>query len=197
MIYKKVREPPLPPIQAIQCVTEASVKRQRWPKEGKDHIAVEGGHELQQGAQVEFQGQQAHITRAAAGAIHISHRLALRTDDMKITQTVCTAQPVEMHKLLKEAWAKLFNREPVEVTDQQWLPALQKIQELEEQQPFEMTEILPSDLQKRCQPQRKPVREVQRASQQKTFPKCRVTCGPLLQPSLTLSSMERSGPVHG
>ena len=146
LIYKKIREPPLPPIQAIQCVTEAKVKRQRWPKDGRNVIALDPDHNIKEGAQVDFQGQQATVLKTSANAVQLDQRLALRSSDMKITQTTCTAQPQEMHQMLKASWAKLFNRESPEVTDQQWQHALRKIQDLEEQQPFEMKGVTADDL---------------------------------------------------
>ena len=103
-------------------------------------------HSLRVGDQVEFQGQQVRVTCVESSIVHFDQNLVLRSDDMKIVQAACTAQPREMHALLRSAWAKLFNREPADITEQQWGPALQKIQELEEHAPFERHEITAQQL---------------------------------------------------
>eukprot|EP00438_Fugacium_kawagutii_P031484 Skav235038 [mRNA] locus=scaffold287:164274:169313:+ [translate_table: standard] len=125
--FHAVRDPPVPPFQAIETSISVVVRPMRWAKTGIRKLLLLGDpsifdHEYP----VYFQQQEAFIVNAGDDFVVLDRGVVNRGhSDMSLTQKRIQADMPTLHAETAAAWSDLWQREPADDALDQWPEVLQ------------------------------------------------------------------------
>ena len=147
LAFREVREDKPNPMMAIHFSNNVSIRKTRWPKQGRDCLIVAEPHNLNPTKEVVFQGQSRHIKYLGKDHIILDEPVKLRSNDMVLRQQDVTASPSDMHCKLQEAWTPYFQRDSSKEEEQNWDDTIPFINTLQSCPTMDLEPLTPEILQ--------------------------------------------------
>ena len=109
--FRCARDPLPPPLTHLGMPVKQKIKAMRICKEGHDCFKVEGPNLIVAGHKITFQQQEAVVVRVQGDAIWLDKKVKIKDcKDLTIIQTVVTAHPMEMQKIVADTWAQYWGK---------------------------------------------------------------------------------------
>eukprot|EP00435_Cladocopium_sp_Y103_P007976 s1192_g2.t1 len=130
--YMSVRDQAAPPFQAIFQDVSLNVVPQRWPKEGRTCLKVQGDTTcFDPSFPAYFQGQECMILQVVGQHIHLDRHVKWRdTQDLVLTQKRVIAEPAALHQTTAQAWSQMWLWDPIDDNEDNWSTALDGLRSL-------------------------------------------------------------------
>ena len=123
--FREIRERPKPPMTHVTFQLTATVKPQRWKKQGISivlHDPLQNGENFRIGHPLKFQGQLTEVTDVQPGYIKVHPGLRLRnTHDMNLSQTIKSCDAIDMQTKTAEAWNTMWRRDKKDTDEENLL----------------------------------------------------------------------------
>ena len=124
--FKSVKDPGSPAFHAIEQVVKVQVVRQRWPKEGRNCLRIQGCCDVfDKQFPVYFQDQECFITAERPQHVVLDRFVKWKTtDDWSLSQMRIIADQDKLQTMTGEAWSTMWMREPEDDSVENWADAI-------------------------------------------------------------------------
>lgn len=127
-----MRDQAAPPFQAIFQEVALQVIPQKWPKEGRTCLKVQGDVTcLDVQFPLYFQGQECFALVVTDNLVHLDRHVRWKDiSDWLLKQRKAIADPTALHATTAQAWSKMWLRNPIDDVDENWNEALEGLRSL-------------------------------------------------------------------
>eukprot|EP00435_Cladocopium_sp_Y103_P022522 s2144_g5.t1 len=132
--FKSVKDLGSPAFHAIEQVVKVQVVRQKWPKEGRNCLKIQGSCDaFDKQFPVYFQNQECFIIAERPQHVVFDRFVKWKDpDDWSISQLRIIADQTKLQSLTGEAWSSMWMREPEHDALDNWTEAIDTLQHLRE-----------------------------------------------------------------
>lgn len=143
--YKSVRDQSAPPFQAIFQEVALQVVPQKWPKDGRNCLKVQGDVScLDLQFPVYFQTQECFVVGVSNQHLHLDRHVRWKdANDWRLTQKKVIAEPQALISLTGQAWSEMWLRDPIDDSDENWNEALGCLRSLHDFPSLDFTPLDP------------------------------------------------------
>ena len=143
--YKSVRDQSAPPFQAIFQEVALQVVPQKWPKDGRNCLKVQGDVScLDLQFPVYFQTQECFVVGVSNQHLHLDRHVRWKdANDWRLTQKKVIAEPQALISLTGQAWSEMWLRDPIDDSDENWNDALGCLRSLHDFPSLDFTPLDP------------------------------------------------------
>ena len=119
--FRCVKDPLPPPLAHLGMPIKQEIKPVRIRKEGHNWFEIKGPNHLIAGHKVVFHNQEALIESVQGGIIRLDRKVKIKNvTDWTILQTIVTAHPLEMQKIVADTWSKYWGKRCDDIPCQAW-----------------------------------------------------------------------------